>query len=480
MMMMRLAALAALLGSPQAAPEPVLHHTFDLSLGETQEAAGIRVKLVELRETLDDVNGSVRRAEVGVEVNGVAATLTAYAYTLPQSCGGFQADCPVTKGLQNKAKKNVWGLLKDARIRVWPGQSPWLPPGTFGYPAKQRWFATFTQMCNEPTYVDGGDEPGRKETYYHYGSDIGGAEGLVDVVAATDGVVVSSGKEVLAGHEKDTPVAKRYDVVYVLDKRGWYYRYSHLKFIEDWVRPGAAVSLGRKLGVLGKEGGSGGWSHLHFDITRRQPSGLWGIEDAYPFLWEAYQRERLTSLVAVARPHHLIWTGQTAALDGSRSHGKNLTLDWTFSEGGTAAGARVERRYEKPGVFTEILKVRDGEGRVDYDFAVVQVMDKAAPAKLPPTIHAAYAPTFGIRPDDPVTFKVRTFRTKEPGEVWDFGDGTPPVAVRSDGNAVQHAPNGYAEVLHKFAKPGHYLVKVEHVTAEGVRCIARLQVRVGD
>ena len=107
-------------------------------------------------------------------------------------------------------------------------------------------------------------------------------------------------------------------------------------------------------------------------------------------------------------------------------------------------------------------------------------MDKANPAKLPPTIHAAYAPTFGIRPDDPVTFKVRTFRTKEPGEVWDFGDGTPPVTVRSDGNAVQHAPNGYAEVLHKFAKPGHYLVKVEHVTADGVRSIARLQVRVGE
>ena len=33
-----------------------------------------------------------------------------------------------------------------------------------------------------------------------------------------------------AGYE-DTPVSPRYDVVYVLDDRGWYYRYSHLHTI---------------------------------------------------------------------------------------------------------------------------------------------------------------------------------------------------------------------------------------------------------
>ncbi len=481
----RALALALVLGFAQAAPESVLHLTFDLSVGESQEGKfvggqKVRVKLLDLRETVDEVNGSVRRAEVKVEVNGEALTLASCNYTLPKPGGGVQVDCPVTKGLLAKARKNVWGLLKDARIRVWPAGSAWLPQGTFVYPAKQRWFATYTQMANEPTYVDGGDEPGRKETYYHYGLDIGGSEGLVDVVAATDGLVVSSGKEVLAGHEKDTPVDKRYDVIYVLDPRGWYYRYSHLKFFEDWVRPGAKVTIGRKLGVLGKEGGSGGWSHLHFDITRRQPSGQWGIEDGYAFIWEAYHRERAPKLVAVARPHHVLWSGQKAALDASLSCGRDLKFEWSFTEGGTAAGAQVERTYEKPGVFAEILKITDAEGRVDYDFAVVHVMDKANPAKMPPSIHANYAPTFGIRPDDPVTFKVRTFRTKAPGETWDFGDGTPPVTVKSDGNAVQHAPNGYAETIHKYTKPGHYLVKVENVTADGVRAVARLHVRVGE
>jgi hypothetical protein len=476
---------ALLLVGAMPAADPVLHLSFDLSLGESEEAAfpggsKVRVKLVELKESVDEVNGAVRRADVRVEVNGEAASLVACTYRLPVAVGGLQVDCSITKGYLAKARANVWGLKKDARIRVWPAGSPMLPEGSFGLPLKQRWFASDTHMANEPVFVDGGDLPNKKDIYYHYGFDFGGCEGLIDVVAATDGLVVSAGDTVLAGHEKGTPVAKRYDVVYVLDGRGWYYRYSHLKFFEDWVRPGARVRLGQKIGILGKEGGSGGWSHLHFDITRRQPSGEWGIEDAYAFLWEAYRRERAPALVAVARPHHLIWAGSRTTLDGSLSAGTGLRHDWTFTDGGSASGARVERLYTTPGVYSEILKITDADGRVDYDFAVVHVIGRDGPAGVPPSIHATYAPTFGIRLGDPVTFKVRTFRVKEPGETWDFGDGTPPVSVRSDGNAVQHAATGYAETIHKFAKPGHYLVKAEHVRADGIRAVARLQVRVGD
>ncbi len=119
-----------------------------------------------------------------------------------------------------------------------------------------------------------------------------------------------------------------------------------------------------------------------------------------------------------------------------------------------------------------------GAGRVEYDLSVVQVVDKARPDHPPPTIHAAYGPSFGIRRGDPVVFKVRTFRDKEGGETWDFGDGTPPVSVKSDENAVMHAPTGYAEAIHKYEKPGRYLVKVEHVSSDGVKAVARLQVRV--
>src|SRR5258708_4982435 len=78
-----------------------------------------------------------------------------------------------------------------------------------------------------PAHVDGGDGRHVRKICYHYGLDMGGAEEQVEVVAATDGIVISSGKAILAGYEK-SPAKPRYDVVYLLDGRGWFYRYSHL------------------------------------------------------------------------------------------------------------------------------------------------------------------------------------------------------------------------------------------------------------
>jgi murein DD-endopeptidase MepM/ murein hydrolase activator NlpD len=467
-------------------PAPrIVHRTVDLRVGETQDVSlsngtAAHVKLLDLQERRDEVNGAVRLAQVRVEVNGQVTNLTSGTYHLPVTFGSVQIDCPITKGyLEKSGGQNPWGLLKDARLRLWPAGSAWIARDSFVYPAKQRWFASYTQMANEPVYVDGGDLPAKKEIYYHFGLDIGGSEGLVDVVSAAEGIVTSSGNDVLADQAADVPAERRYDVVYIRDARDWYYRYSHLKFIDPAVRPGARIALGQKIGVLGKEGGSGGWSHLHFDISARQPSGLWGIEEGYAFLWQAYEQEHPRELVAVARPHALVWAGQKVMLDGSRSRGLGLRHEWTLTEGGSASGERVERIYEKPGTYCEILKVTDMSGRVDYDFMVVQVIDHAHPDQPPPTIHANYAPTFGIRPGDPVVFKVRTFRDKAGGETWDFGDGTPAVRVKSDANVDRHAPDGYAEARHVYAKPGRYLVNVQHVSTEGIRAVARLQVRVG-
>ena len=173
-------------------------------------------------------------------------------------------------------------------------------------------------MANEPVYVDGGESPANKKIYYHNDLDFGGCEGMVEVVAATAGLVVRRARRACPAYE-DTPVRPRYDVVYLLDDRGWYYRYSHLYSIDDAIRPGATVKMGQKIGVLGKEGSSGGWSHLHFGIQSRQPSGKWGTQEAYGFRWEAYLREHKPKIIAVARPHHVAWMGEKVLLDGTRS-----------------------------------------------------------------------------------------------------------------------------------------------------------------
>ncbi|HEX5105271.1 MAG TPA: peptidoglycan DD-metalloendopeptidase family protein, partial [Pirellulaceae bacterium] len=405
-----LALLAVLAWIPAAAakadptlPEPTLASPFqaiDLNVGDSQEVslAGqkIRVKLLDLKEQRDSLRGAVRRGEVRVEVAGQTVTIVSATYHLPVKVGPVQIDCPITGGYTRNSTKTTgglapWGLEKDARLRLWPTDAPWIDTETFQYPAKQAWFASATQMANEPTYVDGGERPGAGNVYYHYGLDIGGAEGLVDVVAATDGLVVSVGKEALPGYE-DTPVSPRYDVIYLLDNRGWFYRYSHLHTIAAGLKPGQRVERGQALGILGKEGGSGGWSHLHFDISGRQPSGKWGIIDGYAFLWEANLLEKQPKLIAVARPHHFAAVGEKVRLDGSRSWsaaGPISKFAWTCTDGQTAAGPEFERTYSQPGVYSEILEVTDHEGRIDYDFAIVNIVDREHPEQLPPSIHAA-------------------------------------------------------------------------------------------
>ena len=471
-------------------PEPTrkpLVRVLDLNVGEEArvtlcDGKSATVKVLNLEEQRDPLCNAVRAARVAVLVNDAPATLTSATYHLPLTVGGVRIDCPITKGYRSNSRGDAWGLDKDVRLRLWPEGSSLVEPGTFGYPAKQEWFASDTQMANEPVFVDGGDLPGERGIYYHSGLDLGGAEGMVEVVAATDGLVVSAAKETLPGYD-DTPVSPRYDVVYLLDERGWYYRYSHLHTIDATIRPGARVKLGQKIGLLGKEGASGGWSHLHFEIKSRQPSGKWGTQEGYAFLWAAYLRSRQPEVIAVARPHHLAWTGDKVTLDASRSwtkRGRIHRYDWLFSDGAKAEGPNPERTYEQAGAYSEILKVTDERGQVDYDFAVVQVIDRARPEQLPPTIHAAFSPTTGIRIGDEITFKVRTFRTQHGEEVWNFGDGSAPVTVRSDGNAVALAKDGYAVTTHRFQKPGDYLVSVSRANEQGMTATARLHVRVGE
>ena len=476
---------------PPAPTLPMSMRTVDLNVGETHTvdmANGKKamVRLIDLKETHDTLRGAVREAKVTVEVNGKIVNLISANYRLPVTVAGVQIDCPVTKGYRENssatvAGENPWALDKDVRLRLWLEGEPLLKPGTFMYPAKQRWFASGTQMANEPTHVDGGENPLVRKIYYHYGLDIGGPEEQVEVLAATDGIVVSAGKAILPGYEK-SPAKIRYDVIYILDGRGWFYRYSHLYTIHPEVKPGAKIKMGQLLGLLGKEGGSGGWSHLHFDISGKQPSGKYGIIDGYAFLWDAYLQQYQPKILAVARPHHLAAIGEKVIFDGSRSWsaaGKLEAYDWTFTDGTTAAGPMVERVYKTPGVYSEILKIRDGTGRIDYDFAVVNILDPKQPKQPPPSIHAAYTPTFGIKPGTPVKFYVRSFRTTDGQETWDFGDGTPKVNVQSDGNVVPLAKNGYAVTVHAFARAGHYLVRVERTNNQGHTAIGHVHVRVG-
>ena len=293
-------------------------------------------------------------------------------------------------------------------------------------------------------------------------------------------VAAGRGDHVLEGHH-DTPVSPRYDVVYILDNRGWYYRYSHLQMIATPVIPGKRVKMGQRIGLIGKEGGSGGWSHLHFGIKCRQPSGMWGTQNGYAFIWQAYQQQYSPEIIAVARPHHLVYTNEPVQLDASKSWCKTghiAKCEWTFCDGTKAKGHTVNRAYERAGQYSETVKVTDSAGNVAYDFAVVYVIDRQHSERVPSAIHANYYPTFGLRVNDEVTFKVRSFATQHGEEVWDFGDASTSVKVQSDGNVDQHNPAGYAITRHRYRKAGDYIVTVRRSDEHGYEAIGHLHVRI--
>jgi hypothetical protein len=237
----------------RTAHKPLLR-TVDLDRGESQlvelaDGTRARIKLLDVEEERDSVRSAIRQARVKVEINGRTTTLTSADYRLPITVGGVQIDCPVTRGYYENCDpfEDSWGLDKDARLRLWPAGSPWAAPGTFAYPIKQRWFAGATQMANEPSFVDGGDAPTGRTIYYHSGLDIGGCEGLVEVVSACDGLVVSAGGKALLEYP-DIPFYKRgdYDYAYVLDAQGWFHRYAHLKSIDPAIRPGERAGWARR------------------------------------------------------------------------------------------------------------------------------------------------------------------------------------------------------------------------------------------
>ena len=464
----------------------------DMKVGSTEKVElssrfHATVTLLDVREARDPIRQAIRKAEVDVEVNGEKATIACGNYNLPTTVSDVDIDCTVTGGYRTNSHSegDAWNLDLDARLRLWPKGYPFIKPGTFVYPVKQRWFASHTQMSNQPVYVDGGEVPSRRAVYYHSGLDVGGAEGLTEIVAATDGLVVSLGGEVLPGQEDDTPISPRYDVIYLLDRRGWYYRYSHLHSFADGVELGKRVRIGQPVGLLGKEGASGGWAHLHFEIKSRQPNEKWGTQEGYAFLWDSYHRESKPELIAVARPHSFTRGDETVMLDGRRSWSKSNSIksyEWTFTDGSKAEGAAPERTYKEAGVYSEVLKVSDRAGHVAYDFAVVQVVARDAQNadEVPPTLHAAHHPTTGIQPGTDVTFKVRAFRTTHGKELWDFGDGSPTVEVQSDGNTEKHAKDGYAVTTHTYDKPGDYIARVERTNERGETAIAGLHIHVDE
>jgi hypothetical protein len=441
-----------------------------------------RVRLLEVTEIADRIRSVIRNPRVAVEIDGNRTVLTSGLYSTPQVVGGLKLDCAVTRGIAREIIKyrDLYALDKDARLRFWSPKQCLFGQRPMTYPVRQRWFASMTQLGNERTYVDGGElslnRPDR-HVYYHYGTDIGGYDKAVPVVAAAAGRIVRLGTGWSQDEEPDE--YPRDDVVRILDDRGWRYRYSHLDMIDPALQLDQHVEAGQFIGFLGQKGASGGWSHLHFGIRAPQPSGRPGQVNAYPFFVEAYLNENPGALLACARPHRTAGVGDDVRLDASNSicdRGEIVDYCWTLSDGRSVTGSEATMCYDTEGMYSEMVTVRDDRGQTDVDFCVVQILPPDAdPAKTPPTMHLTSFPTQGIWPGQPVAFKVRTFirgpfaENRSGIEEWDFGDGT---------RAVSCSDENFDERWHVYAEAGRYIVTVKRTAKNGRTATAQLKVIV--
>ncbi len=470
---------------------------FDLAVGESAEVPTAdgprRLTLLNVIEPRCRARGVIRFPRVEIDLDGERAEIPAALYHMPQPVNGLRVACSVTRGVAEVVSRHmdVYALEKDARLRCWPADGPLLGPQPLTYPARQRWFATMTQMANERCFVDAGEapliQPGAY-IYHHYGLDIGGHDRAVPVVAAAAGVVVVRGEEQLPDHD-GAGGQTRYDRVVIRDEFDWRYLYSHLDMIAPTIRLGERVEAGDLVGVLGKEGASGGWSHLHFGVCARQPSGRYGQVEAYPLLVEAYLNERPGALLAVARPHRVAVVGEPVELDGSRSlcdEGDIAAFQWTLHDGEIVNAPKAVKIYDKEGVYSEMLTVTDARGRTAVDFCPVEILpEDGDPARTPPIIQLTYYPTDDLRPGQPIAFKARTFWGRgfednaDGQELWDFGDGSQATTCSgAPGRGTACAPVDFAERWHAFERPGRYIVTVRRRGKNGLWATAQTAVEV--
>jgi murein DD-endopeptidase MepM/ murein hydrolase activator NlpD len=445
-------------GEPQVneAPEaaPIRHYSSQtfvcLDPGETylfklKNGSVKSVRLASVKEFKDSVVSLTRRAEVGVEIDGQRLDLVSAPYVMPTETGGIRIQADTTSAWQE--------LPKRVQFSLWDATDPIVDTRRFGFPlANYRLFSQGTQAYDEAVHLGAGDgDPAGQRFHHDYGFDLAGYEGREEVVSAVEGRIIKFWPS------RDDPCS-----VLIQGASGLIWEHAHLKTLAPELALGAQVAKGQKLGLLGKTGPSGNFSHLHVGtyLSRREqdldrPNRRLNL---YPWLVTAYQSQHPQGLCAVARPHQLLLAGEKAILDGGNSlawGGRRITeWRWTFPDGQTVRQPRAEKRFDQPGAHVATLWVKDDQGTEDVDFCQVKVFSKANPEKAMPHIFATHTPTQGIRPGQPVTFRL-----------WLQGQGDTPLKV-DFGQGPQVADyRSYSELQHSFKTPGIHVITAQCILA---------------
>ena len=421
-----------------------INETFTFKLKNGAERV---IRLVSVQEHRDSVVDLIRRADIRVEIGGRPLDLVCAPYVMPTQSAGVRIQADTTTGWVEMPKR--------VQFSVWDATDPIVDTKRFGFPIRSyRLFSQGTQAYNEPVHLGHGDgDPAGQRFYHNYGFDLAGYEGGEEIVSAIDGEVISF-----------WPSNEDRCAVNVRDAHGLTWDYAHLASVEPGIAVGTRVTRGQKLGMLGRTGPSGNFSHLHLGRGDNRRLNL------YPWLVTAYQAEHPKRLLAVARPHQIVRTGEKVAFDGANSlaFGGSRIVEWrwSFEDGQTLKQAKAEKVFDKPGAYVATLWVKDDKGAEDVDFCQVKVFSDAAPENAMPHTFMSYTPTEDIRPNQPLRFRF-----------WFQGEGAGPIRVDFDDGTQEADYKSYAELAHSFKTPGIHIVTAR-CEAEGKPITGKLKVVV--
>jgi murein DD-endopeptidase MepM/ murein hydrolase activator NlpD len=406
-------------------------YTFQLKNGREKQ-----VSLLSVKEYEDPVIHLMRRADVKIEIDGKPIELTCAPYVMPTRAEGLMVQADTT---------SAWlDIPKRVQFSLWDASVPIVDTNLFCFPLPgYHLFSHGVQAYNEPVHLGHRDGDPQGQCFYHnYGIDLAGYESRQKVLSSINGVVVQVNRE--------------QGSLSIRDDHGFILNYGHLDSILSVIEVGSPVRQGQWIGMLGRRGASGNFSHLHvgaylsesaMNMDRFQRN-----LNLYPWLVAAYQKENGTMLCAVARPHKTVLTGDRVLFDGSNSmsfKSNIVSFKWEFHDGTSVNGPMAEKVYDKPGCYISALWVKDNRGVVDVDFCKVKVFSQSAPEGVIPTLFVTYYPSAEVCVDEPVNFRIWPQGMEVEHIQIDFCDGT-----------ILQDYHSYSAITHKFRKPGIYVVTV--------------------
>ena len=411
--------------------DPGQTYTFRLKDGTEK-----RITLVSVKEYEDSVIHLIHRADVKVEIDGRPVGLVCAPYIMPMEIGGLRIQADTTSAWLN--------IPKRVQFSLWDASSPIVDTSLFCFPLPEyRLFSHGMQAYNEPVHLGDRDgDPQGQRFYHNYGVDLAGYEGRQKVLSCISGTVVRTDPD--------------QGSLFIRDDRGFILYYGHLDSILSGIKVGSVVSRGQWVGMLGKRGASGNFSHLHVGAYLSESAmnmdRLNRNLNLYPWLVTTYQHENATNLYAVARPHKMALTGDKVLFDGSNSLSfkSNITsFKWEFHDGTSADGPVAEKVYNKPGCYIASLWIKNAQGDVDVDFCKVKVFSRSAPESVIPTLFVTYYPSARVYVDDPVNFRL-----------WPQGMEVENIRIEFDDGAIIRNCRAYSAFTHKFKTPGIHIATV--------------------